>query len=126
MFVRQLVLWSLLGLLAIPRPAAAQAVSLRGVVSDRQGGVVVGAEVTLVSEAGATWTAMTQANGTFAFDAVPPGPYTLLVNSPGFASWSQVLRADASLGDLMVTLDIAGLSETVGVVARLAAGRCDE
>lgn len=116
MLVRQLVLWSLLGVLILPRLAAAQDVSLRGVVSDRQGGVVVGAEVALVSEAGATRTATTQATGTFAFDAVQPGPYTLLVNSPGFASWSQVLRAEAGLGDLMVTLDIAGLSETVGVV----------
>ena len=116
MSVRHLVLWSLLGVLLLPRPSAAQDVSIRGVVKDRQDGVVVGAEVTLTSEAGAMRTATTQPNGAFVFDAVRPGPYTLQVNSPGFASWSQVLRASADLGELDVTLDVAGLSETVGVV----------
>jgi outer membrane receptor for ferric coprogen and ferric-rhodotorulic acid len=86
------------------------------VVNDRQGGAVVGADVTLTSEAGAMRTAMTQANGTFTFDGVRPGQYTLQVNFSGFAAWSQVVRAGATGSELTVTLDIAGLSETVGVV----------
>ena len=50
---RRLVLLLLLALLVQPRLLAAQEPSIRGVVSDRQGGVVVGADVTLISEAGA-------------------------------------------------------------------------
>jgi iron complex outermembrane receptor protein len=114
--VRHLVLWLLLGALLVPHLSAAQDVSVRGVVTDRQGGVVVGAEVTLTSEAGTMRTAITQADGAFAFDGVRSGTYTLVVNSPGFASWSQVLRTGTDMGVLNVTLDIAGLSETVGVV----------
>ena len=113
---RRLVLLLLLGLLVQPRLLAAQEPSIRGVVSDRQGGVVVGADVTLISEAGAIRTATTQTAGVFTFDDVRAGQYTLQVNSPGFASWSRVVRAGAESGDLMVTLDVAGLSETVGVV----------
>ena len=113
---RRLVLLLLLALLVQPRLLAAQEPSIRGVVSDRQGGVVVGADVTLISEAGAIRTVATQTAGAFTFDSVRPGQYTLQVNSRGFASWSQIVRAGAESGDLMVTLDVAGLSETVGVV----------
>ena len=96
--------------------AAAQDSSIRGVVVDRQGGVVVDAEVILTSEAVPMRLTRTQPDGVFVFDAVRPGQYTLQANSPGFATWSQLVRATDEGTELMVTLDIAGLSETVGVV----------
>lgn len=108
--------WLVLGLLALASSAAAQDTSIRGVAKDRQGGVVVGATVTLTSEAGAPRTAATGTAGEFVFEGVRQDQYTLQVVSPGFAAWSQILRAVPGGDELVVTLDIAGLSEVVGVV----------
>lgn len=114
MRVLRSALWLVL-LLALPAVADAQMVSLRGVAADRQGGVVVGAEVVLTGETGPMREAITNAEGAFSFEGVPPGQYTLIVNAPGFASWSQVVRLTGAT-ELMVTLDVAGISEIVGVV----------
>lgn len=109
-------LWILLGIVLTAPPAAAQTASLRGTVADRQGGVVVGAEIVLTGESGPSRVATTTADGTFTFDAVPPGQYTVIVTSLGFSSWSRVVRVADPGVDLMVILDIAGISEVVGVV----------
>jgi iron complex outermembrane receptor protein len=106
-----------LGAWGIPALAIAQeSFSLRGRVSDRQGGVVVGATVLLTPPSGPAQTTQSSAGGTFNFEGLRRAEYTLQVNSPGFAAWSQVLQLVAGQTELMVTLDIAGLSETVGVV----------
>ena len=106
----------LLGIALIPAAALAQTGSLRGTVADRQGGVVVGAVVVLTTDAGMMREAASTAEGTFVFEGLRAGQYTMIVTSPGFSTWSQVVRvADAPL-DLMVTLDIGGISEVVGVV----------
>jgi iron complex outermembrane receptor protein len=100
----------------LPTAAAAQTASLRGTVADRQGGVVVGAEVVLTTEGGMMRETASTAEGTFAFDGLRTGLYTLIVTSPGFSNWSQVVRVTDTYVDLMVTLDIGGISEVVGVV----------
>jgi len=106
----------LFGIALIPTAALAQTASLRGTVADRQGGVVVGAVVVLTTDAGMMREAASNAAGTFVFEGLRAGQYTMIVTSPGFSTWSQVVRvADAPL-DLMVTLDIGGISEVVGVV----------
>ena len=113
---RALIAFIVLGLSLIPALVSAQETSVRGRVADRQGGALIGAEVTLAGEAPPARIATTGADGTFAFDAVRPGQYTLQVNAPAFAAWSRVLRMTSAPTDLVITLDIAGLSETVGVV----------
>ena len=110
------VFWILIGLVLLPTAVLAQTASVRGTVADRQGGVVVGANVILTTEAGMMREASTSAEGTFAFDGLRTGQYTLIVTSPGFSTWSQVVRVTDGLLDLMVTLDIGGISEVVGVV----------
>ena len=110
------VLWILFGIALIPAAATAQTASLHGTVVDRQGGVVVGADVVLTTDAGMMREAATTAEGTFVFDGLRPGQYTMIVTSPGFATWSQVVRVTDVPVDLMVTLDIGGISEVVGVV----------
>lgn len=104
--------------MVLPLLAAAQTAGIHGIVADRQGGVVAGATVLLTGEQGMSRETSTAADGAFGFDAIDPGQYTLVVSAPAFASWSQVVRlADARI-DLPVTLDVAGISETVGVVGR--------
>ena len=50
--------------------------SLRGHVSDELGALVVGASVTVVSADGTQKTATTNAEGTYNFNSLTPGPYT--------------------------------------------------
>ena len=119
----RVVLCLIAGIVLMPVLTAAQTATtrgtvLRGTVVDRQSGVVVGADVYLTGEAGPSRQIMTTATGSFAFDDVRPGQYTLVVSARAFASWSQVVRAAGSAIDIPVTLDVAGLSETVGVVGR--------
>ena len=109
-------LWLVLGIVLLPCVAAAQTWSVRGSVTDRQGGAVVGADVLLTGQTGLSQETKTTAEGTFTFSGMAPGQYTLLVNSRGFASWSHVVRLTDGAVDLAVTLDVAGISATVGVV----------
>ena len=116
MRVVRLASWLVIGIVVFPLVAAAQTSAVRGTVVDRQAGVVVDAAVVLTSETGLTYDATSNAGGRFVFEGVRPGLYTLVVSSVGFAPWSQVMRVANTAVDLMVTLDVAGISETVGVV----------
>src|SRR5918912_4291000 len=69
-----------------PAPqAAAQAGALRGTVSDEFGGLVVGATITLTDAKGTQKTAQTGQDGTYTFNALPPGQYPLTASAAGFA-----------------------------------------
>jgi iron complex outermembrane recepter protein len=116
MLVTRLVSLLIAGIVFFPLVAVAQTSAVRGTVADRQSGVVVDADVVLTSESGLTYNASSNAEGRFLFEGVRPGLYTLVVSSVGFAPWSQVVRVTNAAVDLMVTLDVAGISETVGVV----------
>jgi len=118
MLSMRLVLWLIfiVGTALFPRAAIAQTSVVRGTVADRQGGVVVDADVMLISEAGLSSNTTTASDGAFVFEGVRPGQYTIVVSSAGFASWSQVVRVTTMPTDFMITLDVAGISEVVGVV----------
>jgi Carboxypeptidase regulatory-like domain/TonB dependent receptor len=58
--------------------------TLRGTMTDDSGGVIPAANVTLIGK-GATKTAQTQADGTYVFQGLAPGQYTVKVAFPGFA-----------------------------------------
>ena len=96
----------------------AQTVSVSGRVTDAQGGTVNSALVTL-KDAGsaASRTTRTGVDGTFAFDAVTSGSVTVQVDAPGFESWTQTVSVTATTEPLAIVLQIAGIVETVGVVA---------
>src|SRR6185436_9678252 len=63
--------------------------SLRGQVSDELGALVVGATVTVIAADGTQKTAVTNAEGVYNFNSLPPGPYTLRVVSPGFSPYEK-------------------------------------
>src|SRR5215813_5682011 len=70
--------------------------SLRGQVSDELGALVVGATVTLIAADGTQKTAVTNNEGTYNFNSVPPGPYTIRVVAPGFGPYEKTELAIAA------------------------------
>jgi hypothetical protein len=92
--------------------------SISGVVTDQNGGVVVGAKVAAIeTETGVRSEIKTDSQGFYNFSALPVGKYDLEVQSPGFKLYRQsglvvdvnsALRAD-------VNLLVGQVSETVSV-----------
>jgi Carboxypeptidase regulatory-like domain len=63
--------------------------SLRGIVSDELGALVVSANVILIAADGTQKTTTTAADGTYFFDSIAPGAYTLRIMAPGFAPFEK-------------------------------------
>ncbi|HEX6728526.1 MAG TPA: carboxypeptidase-like regulatory domain-containing protein, partial [Pyrinomonadaceae bacterium] len=63
--------------------------SLRGIVSDELGALVVGANVLLIASDGTQKSTTTAADGTYSFTSVAPGVYTLRIIAPGFAPFEK-------------------------------------
>lgn len=59
--------------------------TLRGLVTDEFGGVIIGATVTIADQSGAQKTATTNDEGVYAVSGLAPGRYTLSVQAAGFA-----------------------------------------
>src|SRR6185436_8317910 len=62
------------------------AVSLRGLITDEQGGAIVGATVTVLDTNGQTKTMVSNDLGTYLFNGLAPGKYTLSASAKGFAA----------------------------------------
>jgi catecholate siderophore receptor len=93
---------------------------IRGRVVDATGAAVVGAQVVVTSDrAGVPTSSVTNQAGEFEA-IVPPGSYTVRVNSAGFVEATQHLAVTAnSATPLEFTLQIAGFTETVSVGAHI-------
>src|SRR5918993_885445 len=81
------LLWALaLALFACPGTFAQTGTSsIRGTVTDQQGGVIAGANVTLTStEKNFNRTQVTTEDGGYLFNTVPPGDYRVVVEATGF------------------------------------------
>jgi hypothetical protein len=94
--------------------------SLQGTVTDTQNAVIPGATVTLVDkETNRTLTAITDANGVYAFNGLAPRPYTVEVELTGFkkAVLQDVQIRGEQANTVDVKLDVGGASETVNVAA---------
>ena len=97
--------------------------SVRGTVADPQGRVVAGATVLLQGQS-SEWTrqARTDADGRFAFMAVPIGDYVLTVVAPRFRPLTQAVDvASGAAVALRLTLTLATVKEQVTVSAAPAA-----
>ena len=100
-----------------PGLAVAQTVTLAGRVTDPLGGTINGAVVTLNSPGTAARTTRTGVDGTFAFETVPVGSVSLNIEAPGFEPSMQTVSLTSSMAPLSLVLKIAGVVESVGVVA---------
>ncbi|HEY0004850.1 MAG TPA: carboxypeptidase-like regulatory domain-containing protein [Pyrinomonadaceae bacterium] len=94
--------------------------SVRGTVTDQQGNVVAGANVTLTSvDTNAARTAVTSDNGTYVFELVQPGDYRLEVEAKGFKKSVindlHALIAKPTPAD--VQLEVGSVTEVVTVAA---------
>jgi hypothetical protein len=96
--------------------------SLRGTVSDQSGGVVAAAKVTLTNTGtGIARTTTTSNDGSYLFDLVEVGKYSLTVDKSGFETFIQdgiVLELN-QYGRLDVALKIGKESQTVEVTSNV-------
>ena len=83
--------------------------TLRGQVTDQFGAVIVGASVTLIDQSGKEQNAQTDGRGTYRFNGLAAGAYSLRVSQSGFATYD---RAGLNLGSGSTTHDVK-LSVTI-------------
>ncbi|MBP7779902.1 MAG: TonB-dependent receptor [Acidobacteria bacterium] len=96
---------------AQPRQAA-----LAGTIQDESGGALPGATVTLVGPVGTPRTTVADANGRYAFSALPPGEYRLRAALPGFGAGEvPVSLAAGETRTVDVPLGISPFTEAVTV-----------
>jgi outer membrane receptor protein involved in Fe transport len=111
----------ILPLAAVPAMAQATTGTLRGTVTDPNGGVIAGATVTAKNEGTGTTTpaVTTTGEGIFEFTNLQPGNYTVTIEAPGFKrSVSTGVNVKAGIvNPLPVALAAGNVSETVTVVA---------
>jgi hypothetical protein len=104
-------------------PALAQAqfrASLRGTITDPNGGAVVGATVTLTNTTtNETRTSVSDSSGIYQFNALPPEPYSLTVEKSGFTK--KVLESVHIIPEqpnsLDVQLEVGQVQQSVTVSA---------
>ena len=96
--------------------------SLRGKVADAQGGALPGVTVVLANaETAFSREVVTDETGSYSLLQVPPGPYTITAELPGFQSATAKLVLQVSTpATLDLRMEIAGLSESVKVEATVA------
>jgi hypothetical protein len=103
-------------------PAAAPATqekpaSIKGTIYDQLGGLLPGVALTLTDQGfGISYNAVTDRNGSFAFNELQPATYELATKLPGFASVSSVMPIGAgAVLERRITLPIGSLEETITV-----------
>jgi len=88
--------------------------SLRGTISDPNGGVLPGADVAVTNrQTGFSRATKTDNDGVYQFPQLPPASYTLTVRSPGFATLRQ--ESVRLLVNLPATLNISMRVQTAEV-----------
>ncbi|MBV9267375.1 MAG: carboxypeptidase regulatory-like domain-containing protein, partial [Acidobacteriaceae bacterium] len=92
--------------------------SIRGTVTDPQGGAVAGATVTLENtDTGQKLVSTSDTNGIYEFNALSPSPYKLTAEAPGFKT--KVLEKVAIIPEqpnaLNLQLDVGEVQQTVTV-----------
>src|SRR5260370_38092936 len=116
----------LIALIAIPvAPALAQALgagTVAGTVVDPNNAVVPNANVTIANPiTGYTRSVVTNQDGTFRFDNVPPNNYQLSISASGFSPATQNVTVRTSVPiSLKVALTVGESTETVTVTGGTA------
>src|SRR5580704_5085111 len=122
-FVRNLLLSFLVVLatasLALPQTGTT---SLRGTVTDNSGGAIAGATATLSEPAQSiSRTVVTSSSGAYAFLALPPGTYVLVIEMASFRRYEHKnieLLVDVP-STVNVTLEVGSTTETVEISSQL-------
>ncbi len=124
-FVRIYSAWMLVFLFVTGTSMLAQTgtTSLHGTITDKSGGAIVGAKVTIAdTQKNVTRDTATNSSGAYAFNAIPPGKYEITVEAPGFRRFNNPgleLLVNAPVTE-NVTLEVGATSETIEVSAQAA------
>ncbi|RMG55265.1 MAG: carboxypeptidase regulatory-like domain-containing protein, partial [Acidobacteria bacterium] len=98
--------------------------TLKGIVTDPQGDVIVGAEVKLVNQATkAERRVLTNADGQYVFANIEPGTYDLVVTAAGFrqALISGIRVQVSREATVNIALEVGGVEEVMEVPAEAVA-----
>ena len=99
-------------------PLFGQDISLRGVIKDQSGAVVVGATVTVAGPSAPARTTRTSGGGAYSFSGLPLGDYTVEVSAPGLALPQPVaITLQAGVQTLNLTLNVAAERQELTVAA---------
>ena len=83
--MKQILCWSLLLFVSVACLAQGTTSRISGVATDASGAVISGATITALNEdTGVSYSTKTSASGTYAFDSLQIGRYTLRAEAPGF------------------------------------------
>src|SRR5216683_151489 len=128
-FCKNKLVAAVLLLLASFLPALAQTntTSLTGDVQDATGATIAGSTVTITNPAtGLTKTTQSGEAGQFSFNQIPPGKYTVTVNSTGFAEQVQKVELLVATPARINFKLSAGTSQAVTVETSIAALNSDD
>lgn len=109
-------------LLATSAGAQVQTGSITGIVSDTSGAILPGVSVTITSdrliEGSQTYT--TDATGSYRFDRLPPGSYSIKFELQGFKTVEQsgVAMSAAFVATISPKLEVGSLEETITVTGQ--------
>ncbi|MBV8820443.1 MAG: carboxypeptidase regulatory-like domain-containing protein, partial [Acidobacteriaceae bacterium] len=94
----------------------AQTAGVRGIVTDESGAVVPGAKVSITGAKGAAKETVTAADGSYVFNGLAPGDYTLSASAPDLAmSQPPKLQLKAGMLSLNLQLKVASTVQQVTV-----------
>lgn len=98
--------------------------SLRGKVTDAQGGLIPNAIVTVIDAAGKEKSTATNTTGQYSVSGLAPGVYTVRVSAPGFAVYENLAQISAGRAaglDLNIQLSVATVKQEVTVTSETQA-----
>src|ERR1039458_7527376 len=104
-----------LALIVVSLPLCAQSATLRGQVLDEWGAVVPAATVTLNGPAGVAKVTTSGSDGSYSFNGLPSGSYTVRVSAPDLTQAQPakiVLQSGAQ--SLNVKMKVASVTQQVG------------
>jgi hypothetical protein len=124
--MRRISLFTLIAALALLAGSSAtfgQATAsgtIQGTVLDKSESLITGAQVVITSKAtGATRTASTSGEGTYRFDLLSAGLYTLRVSKEGFSTVSETVELlVGQTATANITLNLGSISETIEVTVQ--------
>ncbi len=115
--LRLLSLLAILALFSVWAFGQAETGAINGIVTDKTGAVVVGANVTATSvDTGLVRTGTTKSAGEYAITNLPPKTYDVTIQAPGFQKYTQRVKVGVgSMNDVSAKLAVTGASTTVEV-----------
>jgi hypothetical protein len=122
--VRSLTLAAVMAGLSLPGAFAQFSSGIEGSVRDQNGGVLVGAKVSVTdTQLGVTKTTTTNQEGYFRIDSIPASNYTVEVQIAGFKTWNQsdLLVQAGETRTIAPVLEVGAVSASVSVTAGQAA-----